>query len=443
MRLPQSHSRRTIAVLGSVAAIGGGATAIAATTHTAGDAASASTSSTSTSAASTTPSGPPGRASLSLSAAEQKVLAEAQAALTTKAQAIAEPLLASGVQSGAITSAQESAFLASLARTTTPGTGTSKTRPPAASMGSTGITGSTGSRSTTSTSSAARALFAKIDKEIAAELPAIADPILATALSDGSITSAERTTLLAILERFPAGGMGGPQGGLGAPGGMPPACRVDDGLEHVGLSAKRGGRPGNGRDAHADATGGVDTTSRPVGGRVGRTPRPRPLRQAPTEAHLVDAGAPTFLPAPAAIRRPAVDAIEALRAAVSVDDPERHTLEALLRQPRPCLLEERAPDAQAPTLRIDVERRELSILPVPGVGGRAGGREAADRLRFECDEGGRPLRIGLAEAVPRRPVPVLKAVEVLVAQESAVAEPARRGHGPPPRQRHRPDGRHA
>jgi hypothetical protein len=107
MRRTIATKTRTVAVLASVAALGGGATAIAATgQHHKSHAHSSNQNSTSAQS----PAAGPG----DLTAAECTALEAAQKAIQAQASSIATPVLDSYVNNGTITSAQEATLLALL-----------------------------------------------------------------------------------------------------------------------------------------------------------------------------------------------------------------------------------------------------------------------------------------------------------------------------------------
>lgn len=94
---------RTVALLGSVAVLAGGATAVAATSG--GDTSHAAAASASQS--STAPSGPVS----DLTSGERTALEAVQAAIKADTSSIATPILDKAVTAGTITSAQESTLL--------------------------------------------------------------------------------------------------------------------------------------------------------------------------------------------------------------------------------------------------------------------------------------------------------------------------------------------
>ena len=212
MKINGFARHRTVAVIGSIAAIGGSATAIAATRPDA----------TSHVAASGRAAGAPGRKPLaSLSAGELAALAKARAAIAAQASAIATPILDRAVAAATITAADRSAFLAALAHSPGPGSG-----PDGTWTGATGATGPTGGPSGSRPSAAARAVFQSVQSAIQAHVSSIATPVLDSAVADATISSAQETTLLALLTSGPigpGGGHGGPHGGP-PPGGPDPAA---------------------------------------------------------------------------------------------------------------------------------------------------------------------------------------------------------------------------
>jgi len=223
MRMHNLRTGRTVAVIGSIAVIGGGASAVAATRN-GSDGKVAATGRTSMA-----PSGG-GKPLASLSTAELTALAKARAAIATASVAIATPLLDTAVTAGTITTAQRTEFLASLSDTGGPGSGRDGTWTGA--TGATGWTGSTGATGTAGTTAharpdaapnaAARAVFDSVQTAIQAKVSSIATPVLDAAVTAGTITSTQETTLLGLLEHGPLGhrgGPGGPHGGGPGPGG--------------------------------------------------------------------------------------------------------------------------------------------------------------------------------------------------------------------------------
>ncbi|MGA2470680.1 MAG: hypothetical protein ABSG64_08320 [Solirubrobacteraceae bacterium] len=93
---------RTIAVLSSIAALGGGATALAATGH----------GHTSNARLHSSDQGTPAAGPGDLTAAECAALAAVQKAITADSASIATPILDADVSAGTITSAQEATLLA-------------------------------------------------------------------------------------------------------------------------------------------------------------------------------------------------------------------------------------------------------------------------------------------------------------------------------------------
>jgi hypothetical protein len=212
MKIDRLRRGRTVAVIGSIAVIGGGATAIAATRS--GD----HVKTNGTGHAATAPAGPSGRKPLaSLTTGELSALARARAAIATAAASIATPILERAVGAGTITAAQRTAFLASLSAT--PGSGSG---PDGTWTGATGATGATGGSPGDAASAAAQAVYASVQKAIQAQLRSIATPVLDAAVTAGTISSAQETALLALLAHGPlahAGPGGGPRGGGPGPGG--------------------------------------------------------------------------------------------------------------------------------------------------------------------------------------------------------------------------------
>jgi len=217
MRLDRLRKGRTVAVIGSIAVLGGGASAVAAT-RGGGDSHVERTG-----AAAMTPPGRSGAKPLaSLTKDEMTALAKARTAIAAASASIAEPILDRALAAGTITAAQKQAFLASL--TATPGTGSG---PDGTWTGATGATGAAGTAGTAGNgthvapSAAVQAIFASVQKAIQAQVSSIATPVLDAAVTAATITSAQETTLLALLESGPIahGGPGGPHGGMPGPGG--------------------------------------------------------------------------------------------------------------------------------------------------------------------------------------------------------------------------------
>jgi hypothetical protein len=219
MKIQRLRSGRTVAVIGSIAVIGGGATAVAATrdgehTHNAAAARSG-----------LAPSGPR-KPLASLSTAELAALAKARAAIAAAAPGIVDPILEKAVSAGTITSSQRSQFLAELSASPGPGAGrdgiwsgatgatgsTAPAKPPALS----GATGAAGATVPTPAGAAAEAVFASARQALQAKVSSIATPVLEAAVSDSTITATQEQTLLGLLESGP-----GPGGAGGAPGAMP------------------------------------------------------------------------------------------------------------------------------------------------------------------------------------------------------------------------------
>ncbi|MGA2008234.1 MAG: hypothetical protein ABSH27_11840 [Solirubrobacteraceae bacterium] len=214
MRINPLRRGRAVAVIGSIAVIGGSASAIAATRdseHT----------TTKTSRTSMAPPGVNGRKPFaSLTSGELSALTKARAAIAAAASSIATPILDKAVGAGTITADQRTQFLDSLSSTPGPGSG-----PDGTWTGATGATGATGSSSASSAdrapSAAAQAVFESARDAIQAQVGSIATPVLDAAVSAATITSAQESTLLGLLEHGPLGGPGGPGGGMPGPGGGP------------------------------------------------------------------------------------------------------------------------------------------------------------------------------------------------------------------------------
>jgi hypothetical protein len=220
MRINRLHNARAVALIGSIAAIGGGASAVAATHGS-----QHSRNATAADSSARPPAAPKPLASLS--SGELAALARARSAIAIAAVSIATPILERAVADGSITAAERAQFLRSLSATSGPGAGVDGTW-----TGATGASGSAGPPAPApggAPSSAAHAVFARIESAIAAKIGAVATPVLDAAVSSGSISRAQETTLLGLLERGAIGvgaAPGGP-GGLGAhgaPGGPPPSA---------------------------------------------------------------------------------------------------------------------------------------------------------------------------------------------------------------------------
>ena len=108
MKRTLASRTRTVAVLASVAALGGGATAIAATGSHNHHHKGSTHSSNQSGATSQAPAAGPG----DLTAAECTALEAAQKAIQAQAESIATPVLDTYVSNGTITSAQETTLLA-------------------------------------------------------------------------------------------------------------------------------------------------------------------------------------------------------------------------------------------------------------------------------------------------------------------------------------------
>jgi len=214
MRLDRLRKGRTVAVIGSIAVLGGGASAVAATRGSGGSHLER------TGAGALTQPGRSGAKPLaSLTKDELAALAKARTAIAAASGSIAEPILEEAVAAGTITAAQRAAFLASLTEAPGPGSGPDGTW--TGPTGATGAAGTTGNDSNAAPSAGVQAVFASARKEIQAQVASIATPVLDAAVTAATITSAQETTLLALLESGPSmhGGPGGPPGGMPGPGG--------------------------------------------------------------------------------------------------------------------------------------------------------------------------------------------------------------------------------
>jgi hypothetical protein len=203
-----------VAVIGSIAVLGGGASAVAATRGSGGSHLER------TGAGALTQPGRSGAKPLaSLTKDELAALAKARTAIAAASGSIAEPILEEAVAAGTITAAQRAAFLASLTEAPGPGSGPDGTW--TGPTGATGAAGTTGNDSNAAPSAGVQAVFASARKEIQAQVASIATPVLDAAVTAATITSAQETTLLALLESGPSmhGGPGGPPGGMPGPGG--------------------------------------------------------------------------------------------------------------------------------------------------------------------------------------------------------------------------------
>ncbi len=198
MSLSRLRKGRTVAVIGSLAVFGGGASAVAATrsatnSHLERAAAGAST--------------PPGRRGAkplaSLTTNELAALAKARTAIAAAAVSIATPILDEAVLAGTITAAQRSAYLASLSATSGPGAG-----PDGIWTGATGASGGAESGLPAAPSAGAQAVFARVQTAIQAQVSSIATPVLDAAVTAAAITSAQEATLLSLLETGPSAPVG-------------------------------------------------------------------------------------------------------------------------------------------------------------------------------------------------------------------------------------------
>ncbi len=215
MKTTRLRNGRTVAVIGSIAVIGGGASAYAATRHADVNGSGFNPGSA--------PAGRRGATPLArLTAGEFAALAKARAAIAAAASSIATPILDRALAAGTISAAQRTAFLDGLR--VTPGAGSGPDGTWAGATGSSGATGPSGAAGATERpSSAAESVFESARSAIQAQAGAIATPVLDAAVSAGTITSAEETRLLALLESGPTGAHGGPGAPPGGrPNGAPP-----------------------------------------------------------------------------------------------------------------------------------------------------------------------------------------------------------------------------
>jgi hypothetical protein len=210
MKLDRLRKGRTVAVIGSIAAIGGGASALAATRGSGERHLERSAAAGFPAAANSA------KPLASLTKDELAALARARTAISAASGAIATPILDQAVAAGTITAAQKTAFLASLSVTPGPGSG-----PDGTWTGATGTAGALGRSPHAVTNSAAQSVFASVQTAIQAKVGSIATPVLDAAVSAATITSAEETMLLSLLESGPIGhpGAAGKPGGMPGPGG--------------------------------------------------------------------------------------------------------------------------------------------------------------------------------------------------------------------------------
>jgi hypothetical protein len=170
----------TVAVIGSMAALGGAGNAVAQPTHP----------------SQAGPRAQPRRAD-PRPAGELALLGLVFSGLAAAAPAIARPILSGGVADGTITPAQADRFLAGLASVKAAEEGG-----PSAGPGQAAVPAQA------PPTPAAQALFQRALAAIRAELPVVAAPLLGAAVADGSITEAQASRLRG---RF----AGGPRLGFG------------------------------------------------------------------------------------------------------------------------------------------------------------------------------------------------------------------------------------
>jgi hypothetical protein len=128
---------------------------------------------------------------------EHALLNRVFGALSAAAPAIAAPILARGVGDGTITQAEGDGFLSRLASVKGgdgggPTAGAGQAAAPAAVPGN----------------PAAQALFQRVFAAIRAELPVLAEPMVAAAVADGTITDAQAVRLRGRFDRGPRLGFG-------------------------------------------------------------------------------------------------------------------------------------------------------------------------------------------------------------------------------------------
>ncbi len=129
---------------------------------------------------------------------ELALLGRVFGALSAAAPAIAAPILARGVGDGTITQAEEDGFLARLASVKG---GDGGGRPTAGA-------GQAAAPAAAPRSPAAQALFQEVFAAIRADLPALAEPMVAAAVTDGTITEAQAVRLRGRFDRGPRLGFG-------------------------------------------------------------------------------------------------------------------------------------------------------------------------------------------------------------------------------------------
>lgn len=177
-------ARAAAAVLGSVAALGGGTgSAIAQTTG--GHAQRSGERRQS-------------RRAQELPAGERALLSAVFSALSQQAPGIAKPILDQGVGDGTISQAQEDAFLDRLA----------SVKSAAGGSGPTAGAGQPAAPAEVPTSAAAQLLFQRALGAIRADLPVVARPLVSAALADGSISEAQATRLSGRFDGGPRLGFG-------------------------------------------------------------------------------------------------------------------------------------------------------------------------------------------------------------------------------------------
>jgi hypothetical protein len=194
--------RTVVAVLGSVAALGGATGSAAAATPPAR--AGSQRVARSARPADTIPAG------------ELALLGLVFAGLSALAPAIARPLLGRGVASATITEAEADAFIVRLIGTD-PGAGGASGVPPGSGTGAGGTAGAlhgTGpSLGAGTLSPAAAALFQSVFTAIRSQLPVIAKPLVADALAAGTVTEAQARRIEQRMSvRAHLGGIGLPSG---------------------------------------------------------------------------------------------------------------------------------------------------------------------------------------------------------------------------------------
>jgi hypothetical protein len=181
--------RAAAAVLGSVAALGGAGGSAAAAQSLAGAGGGHQP---------RTAERRQSRRAQELPAGERTLLSAVFSGLSRQAPAIARPVLDAGVAAGTITQAEENGFLARLAETAADGSGL-----PTAGAGHTAAPAEA-----LPSNPDGLLVFRQALAAIRAELPVVAEPLVAAALADGSISAAQATRLTGRFEAGPRLGFG-------------------------------------------------------------------------------------------------------------------------------------------------------------------------------------------------------------------------------------------